>query len=402
MTRTKSTIGIAALTLVACAGLSIACSSSDSTPPGGNAGAGGNGTAGNAGRAGSSSAGSSAAGAPAGGGSAGMSGGVAGSAGTGGAPNNCTRLPMNWLLTDFSPATIKGVSEGSSWNTGHDTLWGSSTSLTGGDVFYRGKPESAAKVTLHGETLTITASIAPGDYTGYMFNFGPKCTNASSTQGLQFDVGTDSTLGEATLKVQMQQRSDYPSTANPGSRPGDCMPTSVDTQYSECLSPATTVVSSGSTLTTGTVELPWTSFAGGKPVDALNNTELMAIQWQFECPSTGGKAPPVSADVVTNAGSGGISGGGSGGADPAANGGVSSGGSAGASAGSSGDSGSGGSGGSGGSAGSEAGSSGSGGSGGSSAGSGGSAGSAQAGSGGGTSTPVPCVVSFTIDNIKFY
>ncbi len=78
---------------------------------------------------------------------------------------------------------------------------------------------------------------------GYMFNFGPKCTNASATQGLKFDVLPGSTLGNATLKLQIQQRSDYPSTANPGTRPGDCVPTSVATQYNDCLSPATTLVS---------------------------------------------------------------------------------------------------------------------------------------------------------------
>jgi hypothetical protein len=360
-------------------------------------------------------------------------GGMAGSAGA----NSCTPLPTNLLLTDFSPATLRGVSDGATWSTGKGDLWGSTSSLKGGDVFYQGKSGSAAQVTLSGQTLTVKAKIEAGDYMGYMFSFAPACTNASATQGLQFDVVADSTLGNATLKVQMQQKSDYPSTANPNSRPGDCMPSSVATQYNDCLSPATTVAESGSALTTGTTQLPWTAFSGGRPVDAVNSGQLMAIQWQFECPPDGGTIAASgdnggAAGLAGGAGTGGSSG--SAGASGASSGGVSSGGASGSSGapagGSSGDSGSGGTSGSGGMSGSDglAGSSGTAGSGGESgssgsagssgtagstagssgtAGSGGTAGSTAgssgtAGSGGtGTTTP-PCVVSFTFDNVTFY
>ncbi len=84
--------------------------------------------------------------------------GTGGGAGSAGA-NDCTPLPGNLLLTDFSPATLMGVSDGASWTTSKQELWGSGTSLTGGDAFYQGKPGSAPTVTLHGEALTVTATI---------------------------------------------------------------------------------------------------------------------------------------------------------------------------------------------------------------------------------------------------
>jgi collagen type I alpha len=409
MTRTKSTIGISAAALFASALLGVACSSDSTTPTGGagSAGAAGLGSAGagNAGAVGSAGTG----GLPGTGGWAGSAGSVAGGgAGAGGAVNNCTPLPTSLLLTDFSPATFKGT-DGSSWKAGKTDLWGSASSLTGGDIFYQGKAGSAPKATLHGQTLTISATIEAGDYAGYMFNFGPKCTNASGTQGLQFDVLPDSTLGNSTLKVQMQQRSDYPSTANPSSRPGDCVPTSMATQYNDCLSPALTVSSSGSTLTSGTVQLPWTNFGGGAPVYAVDSGQLMAIQWQFECPpgggtvvEAGGSGSGGSSGAAGSAGGGAGSGGSSAGADT---GGVGSGGmagSGGASAGTSGASGSGGTSGSSGAAGTEAASGASGTAG--SIGAAGSSGAASetAGTGGSASTTPPCVVSLTIDNVTFY
>jgi len=248
-----------------------------------------------------------------------------------------------------------------------------------------------------------------------MFNFGPACTNASATTGLKFDVLPDSTLGNATLKVQMQQKSDYPSTANPTGRPGDCVPSSKESQYQDCLSPVTTVVSSGSTLTSGTVQLPWTTFADGKPVSNVDPGQLMAIQWQFECPSTGG-AVVALADIVSvgggdaggSSGAGTAGGGGAGGASGGSSGDSSVGGSSagtGGSAGSSAGSGSGGIVESGGSSGSSSGGIANlGGSGGSIsiAGSGGTAGASVGGSGGGSSTPTPCVVTLVIDNVTFY
>ena len=398
MTRTKSSIGISVITLFGAALVGVACSSTDPAPSGsaGSPGSGGNGTAG----------------APVSAGQAGMAGaprsagrptsGAGGSAGAAGA-NSCTPLPTSLLLTDFSPATLKGVVDGSSWSTSRVNLWGNASSLNGGDGFYQGTPASAPKVTLHDQTLTLSATIAAGDYVGYIFNFAPQCTNASVTQGLQFDVLPGSTLGNATLEVQMQQKSDYPSTANPSTRPGDCEPRSAATQYDDCFNPATTVASSGSTLNAGTTTLPWSSFGGGLPVSTLDNSQLMAIQWQFECPPDGG----TISSSVPGSGSGGAAGAGvNGSAGGAGGSGASAGGaSAGAAAGSSGASAR-----TSGTAGSSstAGSSGTGSSG-ESAGTSGAAGasgaagtSGAAGAGGSASTTPPCVVSFTFDNVTFY
>jgi hypothetical protein len=339
MIRTKRGVGISAVAFFGWALAGVACGPSISFLSAGTAGAGGtvgSGTAGDAGRAAQGGSAGHGGSADRHGGSAGTSGtsdsgtaagslGIAGvpdltgsagslgnaggavgagaATGAGGAPNSCAQLPNDLLLTDFGPTTLMGVADGASWDTGKASLWGRAISLQGGDVFYQGKAASAARATLHDQSLTVTATIEAGDYAGYMFNFAPACTNASTTQGLRFDVLSGSTLGNATLKVQMQQKSDYPSTANPGSRPGDCVPASVATQYGDCLSPSTTVSSSGSTLTAGTVELPWTTFGGGSPVSVLDSSQLMAIQWQFECPSNGGT---VSASA--GAGSGGASG----------------------------------------------------------------------------------------------
>src|SRR6187402_553289 len=148
MTRTKSSIGISVITLFGAALVGVACSSSDPAPSGsaGSPGSGGNGTAG----------------APVSAGQAGMAGaprsagrptsGAGGSAGAAGA-NSCTPLPTSLLLTDFSPATLKGVVDGSSWSTSRVNLWGNASSLNGGDGFYQGTPASAPKVTLHDQTL---------------------------------------------------------------------------------------------------------------------------------------------------------------------------------------------------------------------------------------------------------
>ena len=322
------------------------------------------------------------------GGTGGGAAGTAGAAGSLGAPgsNGCTVLPTSLLLSDFSAATLKGVTDGQSWTTNKDTLWGGTDSLTGGDIFYQGTAASAPKVTLHAETLTISATIAAGDYMGYMFNFAPRCTDARVTQGLSFDVLGDSTLGSATLKVQMQERSDYPSTANPATRPGDCVPSSAANEWNDCLSPVTTVINSGSEPSGGTLQLPWSGFSGGSPMSTLDSTQLMAIQWQFECPPSGGTntvgtSSAISpADTVGDAGSPGDSGGGSGMSGGGIAGTDASGGSGGATTGGDGTTG--------GTAGVAAGGT---------AGTAGSAGTAGAGS-----TLPPCVVSFTIDNVTFY
>ena len=426
MTKTNRAIGVSAVAFFASALIGVACDPG-STSSDGSAGAPGIAGSGSAG-ARNFAGGAGSAGGP--GSSAGFGSITAGAGGGGGAAGaSCTPLPTNRLLTDFSPATlIPGVTEGSTWTAGKAELWGSAPStLTGGDVFYQGKSTSAAKATLSGQTLTVDATIEAGDYAGYMFNFKPACTNASTTQGLQFDVLAGSTLGNATLKVQMQQKSDYPSTANPGTRPGDCMPLSAASQYNDCLSPAMTVAGSGSVLGTGTTLLPWTSFGGGKPVLTVDSSQLMAIQWQFECPPDGGTVSAAGGSGG-NSGGGGMSGGAgagagagaggssagsggaglagagtnSGGADSSLGGTSGSAGSAGAVAagGSSGQSGVGGGSGS-------SGANGTAGSNGGSGGSGGSAGSSAAAGSGGTagaqsSTTPPCVVHFTFDNVTFY
>ncbi len=288
--------------------IAVGCSS-DTTEPGGQAGAGAGAAGGSAGTAGTAGTGGSAGSSAGTGGTAGAaagSGGTAGTAGSGGSggANTCTVLPANLLLTDFSAATFKGVTDGMSWTAAKADLWGSATSLTGGDGFYQGNAASAATATLNTETLTLTATVQAGDYMGYMFNFGPKCSNAGTTQGLKFDILEGSTLGGAALKVQMQQKSDFPSTASPSSRPGDCVPMSMDTQWSDCLSPGTSVVTAGQGPTVGATSLLWTAFSGGAPVATVDNTQLMAIQWQFECPASSGAG---------GAGGGGAGGGGNGG-----------------------------------------------------------------------------------------
>jgi len=419
MTKTNSAIGISAAAFLACASLGVACGpgSDSSGASDGSAGNSANGIAGAPGFGGHPGSGGSPGFASAGGRTTAGESGAGGFAGA----HHCTQLPSNPLLTDFSPASFKAT-DGSSWTAGKADLWGSAPStLTGGDEFYQGKRESAAKVTLHGQSLTVSATIAAGDYAGYTFNFKPACTNASSTQGLQFDVLEGSTLGNATLKVQMQQKSDYSSTANPGTRPGDCSPTNVETPNNDCSSPVFTVASSGASLSTGMTQLAWTSFAGGKPVATVDSSQLMAIQWQFECPPDGGTVSAAGGSGGAAGGgrssSGGASVGGSGtsgggGTAGLAGGGSHSGGSGGgfglggATAGTGGQSGLGGGSGASGTAGTVGGSSGSSGSNGS-AGSSGVAGyGGRAGSGGtagtGSSKTPPCVIFFTLDNVTFY
>lgn len=214
----------------------------------------------------------------------GSDGSGTGGDGTGGGTANedCPAIPGNPLLTDFSSDYLTGVMDGDSWDSGHDSLWGSSETLTGGDVFYTGGDSGGATLTatLSSEELALDTSLPQGDYTGYMFSFGPACNDASGLDGMEFDIS--GSLGGATLKVQLQQVSNYPEGADP-SRPGSCTPESTETQWSDCLSPAA-VVAEGED-PSGTISLAWSDFSGGAPVDEVLPSELMAIQWQFECPT---------------------------------------------------------------------------------------------------------------------
>jgi hypothetical protein len=83
-------------------------------------------------------------------------------------------------------------------------------------------------------------------------------------------------LGDANLQMQLQTASNYP--ANTAHNMGECTYASEDTMWDECVSNRVDITG----LSTG-ARYAWNQFTGGIPIDPADPTELLALQWQFEC-----------------------------------------------------------------------------------------------------------------------
>ncbi len=183
-----------------------------------------------------------------------------------------TTAPPNCLVNEFAAAFE------CTGNDGDEPCWGDDTSLTGGMFTYQNsetdtQPESTIEFTKATDALTFTGTST--EYAGFGLWFGP-CTDASSWDGLEIQV--TGTLGGGELFVQLQTDQNYPM----GDDKGSCAYTDEDTKWTECSNPQFKlegVTADG----LNPVKIPWSSFTGGKPVDAVDPKQLRGVQVQVGC-----------------------------------------------------------------------------------------------------------------------
>jgi hypothetical protein len=232
---------------------------------------------------------------PATGGTGGATGGTGGTAmagsggtamaGAGGTAATCTPNPVAQVCGGFvAPAwgTPPGMTAGklldfASYMT--DGKWGSMASgeLTGGTSLYHGPSDVDLTRVVESGALRITATITPTGYVGIVFWFGP-CVNASAFTGIDFAVG--GVTGGAVLKAQVQTHEDYP--VDVANMKGGCSFTNCDEKFTECAGPTHQVVVPA---VPETLNLPWSSFAGGTPNADVTPEGLVGLQFQLECQS---------------------------------------------------------------------------------------------------------------------
>jgi hypothetical protein len=232
-------------------------------------------------------------------GNTGGSGNVGGGATTGGASGGgatgCSpvKVPVSGMMTDFSEQA-----EGAIANVDNkDVKWGTSTSLTGGTFLYfpDGADADAPIGVIEAGTLHITATIAPNDYNGFGFYFGPNCgSDATAFAGISFDIG--GTITGAAVDVQVQMTPNYPLNDN---SKGTCdYEAAGAAKWDYCTNPhvslAKLMADAPFPETLTTVQVPWAELVGGNPQDAIDATQLLGIQLQFNC---GDVACPIDVKI---------------------------------------------------------------------------------------------------------
>jgi hypothetical protein len=215
------------------------------------------------------------------GGSSSVGGGSNGGAATGGSTGTSSgpvKVPSA-LMTDFSEIT-EGTTMASS------IAWGSK-GLTGGTFTYQQDTGDTPVGTVTGGALNIAATVAAGHYAGVGLYFGPNGgSDASAFSGFAFDIS--GSLGGATVDVQMQMTPDYPlKESNKGTC--DYVTAGYDStsMWNYCTNPHVELSSILAELTTtpATVKVPWSLLIGGNPVPEIDPTQLLGIQFQFNCGS---------------------------------------------------------------------------------------------------------------------
>ena len=164
-------------------------------------------------------------------------------------------------------APSEAITDFSSWTT--DGNWGTNTTLTGGSFTY---PEnSSLTLAVDAEVLSVTGTVAATEYAGFGLWFGP-CTDASAYSGVTFTIGGDS--GQSQVVLQLQTSQNYPiDTENDK---GEC-----EGSWSDgCASNQLVLEVPASP---GTIEVLWDELSGGVPIEGVDPTELLGIQWQFSC-----------------------------------------------------------------------------------------------------------------------
>jgi len=223
-------------------------------------------------------------------------GGAVGGGTTGGTTStstSCTptKVPDNPLMTDFSEI-LDGTTTPKTASSGVSSIsWGDkSATLTGGTFVYEQNTSDTPVGIVTGGALEIKATVATGEYSGFGFYFGPNCgSDASDYAGFKFDLSGSMT--GVQLDIQMQMSPDYPlKDSNKGTCDYITAGFDAGTEWNYCTNPHvyfqdltdTTDVST----TVQTVTVLWSVLEGGNPLGAIDPTQLLGIQLQFNCVST--------------------------------------------------------------------------------------------------------------------
>jgi len=248
------------------------------TSGGGTSGGGTSGTSALASGGASGSAGTGAAkggmsGAGSGGIGTGGNGGAAGSSGgSAGSSNRCnhTPVPSSGLVTDFSEFAAN-----TTWTSGTKS-WGGSLPLSGTTFHYGTSGVTLTATITSGGSLKLTTTLANGQYAGFGLAFTP-CSDATAFASISSSIL--GSLGGAVIKLQLQTSRNLPIDAQ--STRGECAYTSASTMWDNC--GFNTIAMSGVASTAKAFSYTFAQLTGGKPITPTDPTELVGIQWQFEC-----------------------------------------------------------------------------------------------------------------------
>lgn len=197
--------------------------------------------------------------------------GMSGSGNTGSFECSYTAVP-NENITDFAAWT------GGDWQVDDMSLSGGSFTYNGDGTTVTATHDAAE------ENMHIEATVA--NYAGFGLWFGP-CTDASAYEGIQFTIS--GAVGDSgSLDFQVQTSRNYPISTN--DMKGEC-----EGDFSSGCS-FNTASAIEVTDTPETVQIPWADLTGGEPIATLDPTELLGIQWQFNCDSMAEE--PCAVDVV--------------------------------------------------------------------------------------------------------
>jgi hypothetical protein len=223
------------------------------------------------------------------GGTTGTSAGGTTGSGTAGS-GACTHTPApKPMITDFSNFQTNDCSvSGCNWGLA------ANGDLTGGTFTYKGPEALSGSITINPivdtteGNLHLTASVPGGGYAGFGFWFGP-CVSAAAFTGITFTIG--GTLGGGSAEFQLQTSKDYPiDTIN---AKGECTGS-----WSQGCASNKSAVSVPATATP--VTLLWTVLTGGQPEATVDPSEILGVQWQFNCPATATTcAVDITLDDVT-------------------------------------------------------------------------------------------------------
>lgn len=157
--------------------------------------------------------------------------------------------------------------------------------LTGGTFQYSGDT-SSIDFGVEEEALHITATV--NNYVGLGMWFGP-CVDASAYAGISFTIGgTIGEMGQAVLQVQQSDNKEV-EMVDGGAR-GDC-DTSVDScTYNQAVYDVPE--------TADTVSVCFADMTGGSPNSTVDNSQLYALQYQFNCETDGMCEVDVTVDDV--------------------------------------------------------------------------------------------------------
>ena len=213
-------------------------------------------------------------------------GGAGGVGNEGGASGNAGAGPVAVFECEHYAAPGELITDFSNWSSGN---WGDDTTLTGGSFYY--DSDSTDGVDMLVATVTDGALGITGDvvsYAGFGLWFGP-CLDASQFDGIEFTISGD--FGESGLEFQVQTSRNYPiDTAN---SKGACAGEWSNGCVSNTFSPT---IESSETPTK--LQIAWADLTGGDPIAPIDPTELLGLQWQFNCASDATCTPNVVIDDV--------------------------------------------------------------------------------------------------------